>query len=114
VHDGALPPWLAPTHVRVLPVVDDVVGAAARDVLVAAGLRVSLDDRDATLASRVRDAQQAKVPYVAVIGRDEAAAGTVAVRLRDGSRPGPMPLAAFVDLVCGAVVARRPGSGWAP
>jgi threonyl-tRNA synthetase len=110
VHDGALPPWLAPNQVRILPVVDDVVGAAvaARDVLVSAGLRVSLDDRDATLAARVRDAQQAKVPYVAVIGRDEAAAGTVAVRLRDGSRPGPMPLASFVDLVRGDVLARRP------
>jgi threonyl-tRNA synthetase len=96
--------------VRLLPIVDDVVGAAAaaRDVLVAAGLRVSIDDRDETLAARVRDAQHAKVPYTAVIGRREAADDTVAVRLRDGSQLAAMPVGAFAELVGDVVRARRP------
>ena len=59
-----------------------------RRACVRAGLRVSLDDRDASLAARVRAAEQARVPYVAVVGRREAADGTVAVRVRDGVAAG--------------------------
>jgi threonyl-tRNA synthetase len=108
VHDGALPPWLAPTQVRILPVVDDVADHAVdvRQAMVRAGLRAVLDDRDETLASRVRDAQQAKVPYVAVIGRREAADGTVAVRLRDGSQLPAMDVGAVAELIAGVVRAR--------
>ena len=108
VHGGALPAWLAPTQVRILPVVDDVIGAAAdvRDVLVRAGLRASLDDRDASLAARVRTAEQARIPYVAVVGRREAAAGAVAVRVRDGAALPPMPAVQLADLI-GAVVRSR-------
>jgi threonyl-tRNA synthetase len=108
VHQGALPPWLAPCQVRILPVVDDVVGAAVavRDLLVRAGLRVSLDDRDATLAARVRDAQQLKVPYVVIIGRQEVADGTVAVRVRDGSRLAAMDAADLAARVRRTVDAR--------
>jgi len=108
VHGGALPAWLAPTHVRVLPVVDDVIASAAavRDELVRAGLRASLDDRDASLAARVRAAEQARVPYVAVVGRREAAAGTVAVRVRDGPQLAPMAVAQLAAMV-GRVVRSR-------
>src|SRR5262249_41093013 len=65
VHNGALPIWLAPCQVRVVPVVDDAFDHAAlvRQRLRAAGVRVSIDDRDATLAARIRDAQQERVPY---------------------------------------------------
>ncbi|MGF1598463.1 MAG: threonine--tRNA ligase [Acidimicrobiales bacterium] len=87
VHDGALPPWLAPVQVRVLPVVgghDHAHRVVAS--LRAGGLRVELDDRDATLGSRVADGQRHRVPYLAVVGEREAAAGTVALRLRDGRR----------------------------
>ncbi len=109
VHGGALPAWLAPTHVRILPVVDDVIASAAdvRDVLVRAGLRVSLDDRDASLGARVRAAEQARVPFVAVIGRREAADGTVAVRVRDGAQLAPMPAANLAALVGDVVRSRQ-------
>jgi threonyl-tRNA synthetase len=88
VHDGALPVWLAPVQCVVLPVVDDAVGHAARFVrtLVDAGLRAELDDRDATLGARVRDAGQRRIPYVAVVGRRELETGTVSLRLRDGRK----------------------------
>jgi threonyl-tRNA synthetase len=108
-HGGALPAWLAPTQVRILPVVDDVIGAAAevRDVLMRAGLRASLDDRDASLAARVRTAEQARIPYVAVVGRREAAAGTVAVRVRDGAPLPPMAAVQLADVVSDVVRSRR-------
>jgi threonyl-tRNA synthetase len=110
VHNGALPVWLAPTQVAVLPIVTDVAdyGGGLRDALRASGMRAELDDRDATLAARVRDAQQNRVPYVAVVGRREANDGTVSVRLRDGQQLPPMTTSSFVTLVGEAVATRSP------
>jgi threonyl-tRNA synthetase len=110
VHDGALPPWLAPVQVAVLPIVDDALdhARAVQRRLHAHEVRVELDDRDATLASRIRDAQRRRIPYLAIVGRDEAAAGSVAVRLRDSRRLEPQPLDAFVGLVERVVADRSP------
>jgi threonyl-tRNA synthetase len=108
VHRGALPPWLAPTQVVVVPVAEDASshGRAVRQCLHDRDVRVELDDRDATLASRIRDAQQRHVPYVAVVGRREAESGTVAVRLRDSTRLDPRPVDAFLGLL-DVVIATR-------
>jgi threonyl-tRNA synthetase len=80
--------WLAPVQVVVMPVsrVAVAYGQRVRGALVMAGLRAEIEDRDATLAARVRDAQQRRAPYVAVVGEKEAASGSVAVRLRSGER----------------------------
>ncbi|MGO9874316.1 MAG: threonine--tRNA ligase [Acidimicrobiia bacterium] len=101
VHNGALPVWLAPCQVRILPVVDGVADhvLSVRDRLRDRGVRVEVDDRDGTLAARIRDAQRDKVPYVGVIGRREAADANVAVRSRDGGQFDPMSVFDFVTLV---------------
>ena len=85
---GAFPVWLAPEQVRVLPISDDVREWAAQVTqrMKAAGLRATLDDRSETLNYRVRDGEVMKVPYMAVIGRREAEAGTVAVRVRGAGK----------------------------
>ena len=108
VHNGALPPWLAPTQVVVIPIVDDAGehARAVRQRLLDHDVRVELDDRDETLASRVRDAQRRRIPYVAVIGRREAENRTVSVRLRDGQQLDPQPVDAFVALL-ESVITRR-------
>jgi threonyl-tRNA synthetase len=110
VHNGALPVWLSPCQVRVVPIVDDLAGRSrsVRDRLRQGGVRATVDDRDATLAARIRDAQHDKVPYLAVIGRREAADGTVAVRLRDGRRLGTIPVDDFVALVAATAASRSP------
>jgi len=83
---GAFPLWLAPEQVRVLPITDDVGDSALEldRACRAAGLRSHVDRRSETLGYRIRDAETQKVPYMAVIGAREAAAGTVAVRRRGG------------------------------
>jgi threonyl-tRNA synthetase len=108
VHNGALPVWLAPTQVVVLPVVDQARTHATevRDALRRGGLRVELDDRDATLGARVRDTQRRRIPYVAVIGEREVAGATVSVRLRDSRKLLPMDVGRFVDPAT-AVATRR-------
>jgi threonyl-tRNA synthetase len=99
---GAFPVWLAPEQVRVVPISEDVAEAAraVRAELAAAGVRVHLDDRSETLNYRIREAEMMKVPYVAVVGKREAEAGTVAVRARGaGKKQEIVPLADFVARV---------------
>ena len=84
---GAFPVWLAPEQVRVLPV-SEVWSRSARelvDLLRAKGVRARLDDQD-TLGYRIRGAEVGKVPYMGVVGKREAEAGTVAVRRRGAGK----------------------------
>lgn len=100
VHEGAFPVWYAPVQVLVLPVGEAQAAAAvgfARRCL-EAGLRAEVLG-EATLGSRVRLAAARKVPYAAVIGEREEAAGTVALRLRDGRDLPPREAAAAVALI---------------
>ncbi|MCR5041820.1 MAG: threonine--tRNA ligase [Clostridia bacterium] len=81
---GAFPLWLAPEQVRVLPIADrhhDAAKAVA-DQLDAAGLRVTVDDRSEKLGYKLREARNKRIPYLLVIGDNEAADGTVSVRRR--------------------------------
>jgi threonyl-tRNA synthetase len=100
VHSGAFPVWYAPVQVEVLPVGDGQFKAAdaVRQAGLDAGLRVALA-AEGSLSSRVRRAAVRKVPYVAVVGEREAAAGEVALRRRDGSELAPMPVADALALV---------------
>ena len=85
---GAFPVWLSPEQVRVLPISDEVLGYAQEVTarLRAAGIRASCDDRSDTLNYRIRDGELMKVPYMAVIGKREAEAGQVAVRVRGAGK----------------------------
>ena len=85
---GAFPVWLSPEQVRVLPISDEVLGYAQEVTakLRAAGIRATCDDRSDTLNYRIRDGEIMKVPYMAVIGKREAEAGQVAVRVRGAGK----------------------------
>lgn len=110
-HAGAFPPWLAPVQLLILPVSDaDAQVEQAEKLLRRAldqGLRAELAGPEhGTLGARVRAARL--VPYQAVIGEWEAEAGgdLVAVRLRDGRRPGAVPGAELVARIAARVAAR--------
>jgi threonyl-tRNA synthetase len=83
---GAFPTWLAPVQVAIIPIADRHA-AYARDVfgrLHPAGVRVEIDDSADTMGARIRRSQLQKVPYMLVVGDDEASSGTVSVRRRSG------------------------------
>ncbi|MEW6152459.1 MAG: threonine--tRNA ligase [Actinomycetota bacterium] len=84
---GALPTWLSPVQARVLPVSSDHERYAASVVaeLRGAGLRADTDVADDTIGARIRKAKLEKLPYVLVVGADDAASGTVGVNARDGA-----------------------------
>ncbi len=99
---GAFPVWLAPVQARVIPVSDELAdpARAVQEALREAGLRAELDDRSETLSYRIRDGELQKIPYLAVVGRREADAGTVAVRKRGAEKKQVvMPVSEFVQQV---------------
>ena len=105
---GAFPVWLAPEQVRVLPISDDLAPQAADAVakMKAAGIRAALDTHD-TLNYRIREAEMMKVPYMAVVGRREAEAGTLAVRARGaGKKQDILPVAEFIERVREEIASR--------
>lgn len=98
---GAFPVWLAPVQAVLIPIADRHV-AYAEDVagrLRAAGLRVEVDARSDRMNAKIRDAQNQKIPYMLVIGDKEIEAGAVALRMRNGENPGPMPVVDFLARV---------------
>jgi threonyl-tRNA synthetase len=82
--DGDFPLWLAPEQVRVLPVSDDHLDYAAgvADELREDGFRATVEDHDWTVGRKIRAGHDDRVPYMLVVGGDEAGAGTVSVRDR--------------------------------
>ncbi len=98
---GALPLWIAPVQVTVLPVSNlfEEYALQVRDRLQAAGIRVELDARNEKIGYRVREAQLSKVPYMAIVGADEQEAGTVSVRARKEGEGGLMSVDDFVAKV---------------
>jgi threonyl-tRNA synthetase len=106
---GAFPVWLSPEQVRVLPIADDLAAHAAVVTarLRAAGIRAQLDDRSETLNYRIREAETMKVPYMAVIGKREAEANTLAIRERGaGKKQEVVALDAFVARVTNEIRTR--------
>jgi threonyl-tRNA synthetase len=105
---GALPTWLAPVQVRLVPIADRHLAYAGEvaERLRAAGLRAEVDDSSGRMQAKVRDAQLAKVPYVLVLGDRDQAAGAVSVRLLDGSERRGVPLDAFVAHAVAEVAAK--------
>ena len=81
---GRFPLWLAPEQVRVLPLNEDVLGYAHRlkNDFGDDGFRVSVADGDDTLQRKIRAAHDENVPYMLIVGPDEAEADTVSVRDR--------------------------------
>jgi threonyl-tRNA synthetase len=105
---GAFPTWLAPVQARVLPISQKHLeyGAAVRQRLAAARIRVELDDRNEKLGYRIRDAQLQKVPYMLVVGEREAQAGTVSLRRRTGEELKDVPLDRVVAELSQEIAAR--------
>ena len=86
---GAFPAWLAPVQVAVLPVGEDHLAYAQSvyDRLKQEGFRVEMNAADEPLGARIRRAKLQKMPYILVVGGEDAAAGTVGVNARGSERP---------------------------
>src|SRR4051794_17317747 len=105
---GAFPPWLAPVQVVAIPVADEyddyLAGVVAQ--LRAAGVRAEVDISDDRMQKKIRTAQKAKVPYMLIAGGEDAAAGAVSFRYRDGRQHNGVPVADAVAEITDAIARR--------
>ena len=92
---GAMPLWIAPEQVRLVPVADRHLDFAyeVKKELEAAGLRVEVDSRAEKVGWKIRQATMEKVPYMLTVGDKECEEKTVAVRKRNGEDLGSMTVA---------------------
>jgi threonyl-tRNA synthetase len=107
---GALPTWLMPVQVVVLPVRDDHNDYAetVADSCRKAGVRATVDIADEPLGARIRRWKMEKVPYILVVGDDDANSSTVGVNARGSERPDR---GVGVDAFVAAVVAEVESKG---
>ena len=94
-HGAALPAWLAPEQVAVVPVgvAHREAAAAVARALGEAGVRARVDASDATLSRRIAMAHHDGVPFQIVLGDKEIVGDTLAIRARDAQWWAPKGLA---------------------
>ena len=98
---GALPTWLAPEQVKVLPV-SNLFEDYAYEVLgklKAAGIRAEIDNRNEKIGYRIREAQLSKVPYMVIVGANEQEQGNISVRSRKEAENKIMSTDEFAALI---------------
>src|SRR5208337_4163303 len=106
-HAGHLPLWLSPLQAVVATITDDA-NEYAREVTTAAaraGLRVEEDLRNEKINYKVREHSLAKVPALLVVGRKEAAGGTVSIRRLGKEGQSVVALDAAIAALAGEAVA---------
>ncbi len=106
---GALPTWMSPEQVRILPIGEEHIDYAytVKAALSAKGIRVEVDDRNETIGKKIRTAQLEKLPYMLVIGENEMNAGTVAVRSRKEGDMGVMSADDFAAAILSEIAEKR-------
>ena len=100
---GELPLWLAPAQAIVLPLSDrfNGYGRKVQRELLDAGLRAELDERNESVARKIREAELRKVPYMLIVGEREQGEETVSVREHRGGDTGSSTVAKFSERLRG-------------
>ena len=96
---GKFPLWLTPEQVKILPISDRFNEYAERvsKVLENHDIRALVDDRSEKVGKKIRDAELEKVPYMLILGENEANEGTVSVRRQGEGDLGGMSVEAFAE-----------------
>lgn len=98
---GALPLWLSPTQVIIIPVSEKVISYAKKveRMLTENGFRAELDHRNERLQKKVRDAEVEKVPYMLIVGEKEAADESLSVRSKAQGEMGRLMIDEFIQMM---------------
>lgn len=98
---GSFPAWLAPVQVRCVPVADAfdeyLLDVAAK--LRARGVRVEVDRSDDRFPKKIRNASKDKIPFTLIAGGEDAQAGAVSFRMRDGSQDNGVPVDEAIERI---------------
>ena len=108
-YSGAMPPWLAPEHVKVCTIsgqYDDYALDVVKQ-LKDKGFRASADIRNEKINKKVRENAMQKLPYILVVGEKECENGTVSVRARGNHNLGVMPINDFIQRLADDITLKR-------
>ena len=100
-YGGAFPVWLAPVQARVIPVAPAFNDYAAQvsAELSHAGYRVEPELSNERMNAKIRDAQTEKIPYMIIVGEQEAENDQVSLRTRSGEKKNGIPRAEFAEML---------------
>jgi threonyl-tRNA synthetase len=98
---GKFPLWLTPEQVKILPISDrfNEYAKSVSKVLENHDIRALVDERSAKVGKKIRDAELEKIPYMLILGENEAKEGTVSVRKQGEGDVGGMSVEAFAELI---------------
>jgi threonyl-tRNA synthetase len=105
---GAFPLWLSPIQATVCSVSERSAAYARQvfDLCRTANLRVELDDSGERIGAKIRKATLMRIPYILVVGEQEASNKTVNVRTREGKQLGSCTVPEFLA-ACAQEIASR-------
>src|SRR3989338_1785116 len=107
---GALPLWLSPVQVAVLPISDKLNEWAKKvhEELLKNNLRAEINLDNETLGKKIREAELQKIPYLLVVGDKEVQTGTVAVRQRNKGDIGQIKVNEFIEKIKKEIETKKP------
>ncbi len=102
---GDFPLWMAPTQLRLVPVIDDLRPYCenVKEQAAKMGIRVEIDNSGNRLAKQIRTAEQEKIPLVAVVGEKERDSNTLSLRARTGGDLGAVGTDFILDSIKTAI-----------
>ncbi|WP_192043431.1 threonine--tRNA ligase [Paenibacillus lycopersici] len=106
---GALPLWLSPVQAKIIPVSTAYEGYAREleEKLQLAGIRVESDLRNEKLGYKIREAQLEKMPYMLIVGENEANSESVSVRKRGEGDIGSKPVAELIAMLQNEIATKQ-------
>ena len=99
---GALPLWLSPVQVNIIPVNNEYHLEYAKKIeekLKEIGIRVNLDDRDEKLGYKIREALVKKYPYNLILGQKEVDSNKISYRHHGKEETITLELNEFIDKI---------------
>ena len=99
---GALPLWLSPVQVNIIPVNNEYhldYALSIKELLASNDIRVELDSRDEKLSYKMRESQTRKIPYTVVLGDKERDGNLISYRLHGSNETSSMDKNEFVSLL---------------
>jgi len=97
---GALPFWLSPVQISIIPIADRHVEYAQKVKKELASFRVEVNDAQETLGKKIREAEMQKIPYLLIVGDKEISSNGVGVRERGKGDLGIVALNDFIKNIC--------------
>ena len=106
---GALPLWLCPEQIWVVPVARRHTNYAKEieKSLKISGFRVLLKSENETVSKKIREGEIKKIPYIVVVGDKEMSSKKIRVRQRQKGDIGEMNLKNFIEKIKTEVEAKK-------